>query len=69
MPAEKAGAGGTAAEEKTFPLETLPSPVVTEDINDDVVDIGGDKVKQSLELDLELLELGLGFPDSKDKFA
>jgi hypothetical protein len=37
---------------------------VTEDKNDDVVDIGGDKVKLSLSL-----ELGLGFPDSKDNFV
>lgn len=35
-----------------LPFETLPSPIVMEDKNDDVVEIGGDRVRESSLLDL-----------------
>lgn len=47
LPAETVGAGAVSSG-PIFPSETLPSPVI-EDINDDVVDMGGDKLKVSLE--------------------
>ena len=50
FPAETAGTGGGKSRVPNFPFETLPSPVI-DDIKEVEVldDIGGERVKQSLE--------------------
>jgi hypothetical protein len=69
FPPETAGAGATKIDDPSFPLETLPSPVIADDMIDEVDDTLKLSLVKSSSVVLGLEAKTLGFEKSKVKLC